>query len=188
MARIRGRDTKPEVVLRKALWHMGLRYRTHYRFAFGRPDLTFLGPRVVVFVDGCQWHGCPTHYVRPKTNSGFWASKLRENVERDSRQTLQFEAHDWTVVRLLEHEIFAQLDCAISQVQAAIHGENQSLDLWRTYAVEPISPAGDHERRHLVNLRDLTAKHSVEQERTTTKWRTSPVQHDRLTSDLPNSD
>lgn len=74
MSRVRDRDTKPELALRRRLWSIGLRYRLQYRLP-GRPDLTFVGARVVVFVDGCFWHGCPIHATRPATNTEFWTKR-----------------------------------------------------------------------------------------------------------------
>lgn len=88
MARIRGKDTGPEVALRRALWQAGLRYRLGMRVEGTRPDLTFPRARLVVFVDGCFWHGCPLHYVRPRTKEEFWALKLAVNTDRDRRQTV----------------------------------------------------------------------------------------------------
>ena len=100
MSRIRGRNTRPERRLRQALWAAGLRYRKHAKTPVGRPDLVFVGPRVAVFVDGCFWHGCPRHYVRPRSRTDFWSRKLRENVDRDRRQTLELHVRGWTVVRI----------------------------------------------------------------------------------------
>src|SRR5262245_41107618 len=100
MSRIRGKDTAPELALRHALWHRGLRYRKSVRVLGVRPDLTFLRAKLAVFVDGCFWHGCPEHYVRPRSESrAFWASKLRNNTDRDERQTRALEEQGWTVVR-----------------------------------------------------------------------------------------
>src|SRR4051794_33740524 len=82
MSRIKGKNTKPELMLRKALWAAGLRYRLHTRLP-GRPDLTFSGSRVVVFVDGCFWHSCPKHRTTPKTNAAFWNAKIGRNTARD---------------------------------------------------------------------------------------------------------
>ena len=104
MSRIRGSDTTPELLLRQRLWSDGLRYRLKYKVPAGRPDLVFPGARVVVFMDGCFWHGCPDHYVRPSSRSTFWAQKLAENVERDQRQTRELEAAGWRVIRIWEHE------------------------------------------------------------------------------------
>src|SRR5687768_10638296 len=106
MSRIRGRNTAPEIRLRQLLWRRGLRYRLAVRVSNVRPDLVFTGARLAVFVDGCFWHGCPEHYVRPRSsNAKFWAQKLQDNVSRDERQTLRLEADGWRVLRVWEHEL-----------------------------------------------------------------------------------
>jgi DNA mismatch endonuclease (patch repair protein) len=121
MSRIRSRDTKPELILRRILWSRGLRYRLHAKTPFGRPDLVFARKKVAVFVDGCFWHGCPDHYAPPRSQSRFWAEKLRQNVARDRLQTRQLEAHGWRVVRLWEHEIADQLADAAERVLLALN-------------------------------------------------------------------
>ncbi|MFN3633943.1 MAG: hypothetical protein ACK4U1_13970, partial [Exiguobacterium profundum] len=65
----RGKDTKMEVKVRKALWAAGYRYRKNNRKLYGTPDISFPGLRVVVFLDSCYWHGCPLHFKLPKTNA-----------------------------------------------------------------------------------------------------------------------
>ena len=120
MARIRGKDTSPERVLRSALWAVGLRYRVHDTAPIGRPDILFPTSRVAVFIDGCFWHGCPHHYVRPRTREGFWSEKLRTNVERDRRQTLHLESGGWRVVRIWEHEVEQDLDLMVARVRRAL--------------------------------------------------------------------
>ncbi|WP_354222283.1 very short patch repair endonuclease [Bradyrhizobium sp. F1.4.3] len=104
MSRIRGKDTKPEMVLRRALWSADLRYRLHVRIP-GRPDIVFIRARVAVFCDGCFWHGCPKHSVKPKTNSSFWSTKLAKNKARDEKVDAVLRAGGWTVMRFWEHEI-----------------------------------------------------------------------------------
>ena len=91
MASIRGKDTKPELNLRKELWRTGLRYRIGHGLP-GKPDIVFVSQRVVVFVDGCFWHQCPIHATRPKANRRFWQDKLRKNVLRDRRVNVQLNA------------------------------------------------------------------------------------------------
>lgn len=111
-----GRDTKPELALRRALHGMGYRYRVNFRPEKGlrrTADLVFTRRRVVVFVDGCFWHGCPEHATRPKTNEAFWESKLDRNVERDSATTSLLTASGWRVLRIWEHE---PLDNAVRKV------------------------------------------------------------------------
>ncbi len=82
MSRIRGGNTNPERIVARALWAAGLRYRLRLSRLAGRPDIVFTGARLAVFIDGCFWHGCPEHYVRPRSRSVFWRRKLRENVAR----------------------------------------------------------------------------------------------------------
>jgi len=104
MSQIRDRDTKPEMMLRKALWSAGLRYRLRHKVT-GRPDIAFPGSRVAVFCDGCFWHGCPDHSVSPKTNSSFWKAKIGKNRARDERVAAALRDEGWTVIRLWEHDI-----------------------------------------------------------------------------------
>lgn len=119
MSRIRGRDTGPELTLRRALWSAGLRYRLHARIA-GRPDIVFTRGRVAVFCDGCFWHGCPTHSVKPKTNSSFWGLKLARNKARDQAVTAALETEGWTVMRFWEHEIENDTAKVVAQVKRAV--------------------------------------------------------------------
>ena len=104
MSSIRGRDTRPEVRLRKALWALGLRYRLRSKLP-GRPDLVFVADHVAVFVDGCFWHQCPKHAVWPKNNSSFWRRKLEANVKRDRRNNRELKLQGWKVIRIWEHEV-----------------------------------------------------------------------------------
>lgn len=114
MSRIQGRNTKPELALRRLAWSMGLRYRLHRRVEGTRPDMVFPGPRVAVFVDGCFWHCCPLHGVMPKSNPSFWETKLRRNVERDREADARLEAAGWRIIRLWEHEVEHSAEsCAI---------------------------------------------------------------------------
>lgn len=105
MSRIQGKNTTPEISLRRAAWALGLRYRLHRRIGKTRPDLVFVGAKVAVFVDGCFWHGCPLHRVMPKNNREFWKKKLGRNVQRDAEDTQALTAAGWRVLRFWEHEI-----------------------------------------------------------------------------------
>ena len=105
MSRIRGKNTSPEMKLRKMLWESGLRgYRVHYKLP-GKPDIVFTRKKVVVFVDGCFWHKCPVCFRPPETNAEFWNDKLQKNVERDLKVTKELEDLGWTVLRFWEHEV-----------------------------------------------------------------------------------
>lgn len=83
---------------------MGLRYRLKAKIE-GKPDLVFPAARVVVFVDGCQWHCCLEHWVRPKSNTEFWDRKFDRNRRRDIVVNERLSAEGWKVLRFWEHEI-----------------------------------------------------------------------------------
>lgn len=121
MSRIRGRDTKPEVTLRSALWQLGLRFRKKSRLK-GRPDIVFPKERVAVFVDGCFWHRCPEHQTRPQANAEFWEQKLSANVARDRRTDVQLEAEAWAVVRIWEHEVENDAAAAARRIRKLVCG------------------------------------------------------------------
>jgi DNA mismatch endonuclease (patch repair protein) len=127
MALIRGANTKPEMILRKALWRQGLRYRVNTRIEGLRPDIVFPARRLAVFVDGCFWHGCPLHYVRPRSASGFWAAKLAANVARDRTQTLHLLGKGWDVLRFWEHQVKDNVEELVSVVAATYRGQPSEL-------------------------------------------------------------
>ncbi|MFK4089340.1 very short patch repair endonuclease [Kribbella sp. NPDC020789] len=107
MARQARRDTKPELELRRRLHRLGYRYRVNSPLP-GMPrrraDITFGPKRLIVFVDGCFWHGCPVHATSPQNNGEWWAEKLRKNIERDKDTDARLAAAGWTVLRIWEHE------------------------------------------------------------------------------------
>lgn len=126
MSRNRGRDTRPELVLRKACFAIGLRYVLNSNLP-GRPDFVFPKGRVVVFVDGCFWHGCPDHYQAPATRRAFWADKLTRNRARDADVTRQLTAAGWCVLRIWEHAVRSNLADAVGRIKlAACAGEPRS--------------------------------------------------------------
>jgi DNA mismatch endonuclease (patch repair protein) len=159
MARIRGKHTTPEKRLRAMLWAIGLRYRLHSKTPGGRPDIVFTRARVAIFIDGCFWHGCPTHYVRPRTRHDFWAEKLDTNVARDRRQTLRLDATGWIVMRLWEHELEGDVREVCRRIAVAVRtGRRETTPSWRVRQVDPLPGGGDRERRYLVDLRDAALR------------------------------
>lgn len=115
MSSIRGRDTKPELILRKALWAQGLRYRLNNRLP-GRPDIIFPGKKLAIFVDGCFWHRCPLHFQAPEANSLFWAEKIGRNVDRDREVDQRLRAQGWQVLRVWEHEIHESVAACVTRI------------------------------------------------------------------------
>lgn len=103
MSRIRGEDTKPELLVRKGLHARGLRYRLHDRKLPGAPDLVFPGQRAVVFVHGCFWHGhdCP-QFRLPTTRAEFWADKISKNRARDAASLLRLADMNWRTLVVWE--------------------------------------------------------------------------------------
>lgn len=107
MAAIKGKDTMPEMIVRKYLFSCGLRFRIQVRKLPGNPDIVLPKYKTVIFVDGCFWHGHEDcRYFRlPKSNVEFWKAKIERNVARDVRNEAALKALGWRVVRVWECEI-----------------------------------------------------------------------------------
>ncbi len=106
MSRVRGRDTLPEMRVRRLLHAAGLRYRLHGKGLPGKPDLVFAGLGAVVFVHGCFWHMHKCRWGRPvpSTNKGFWAEKRMGNAARDKRNRAALKQAGWRVFEIWECE------------------------------------------------------------------------------------
>ncbi|MEV0384271.1 very short patch repair endonuclease [Nonomuraea sp. NPDC050643] len=103
----KGRDTKPELALRRAVHALGLRYRVSIRplpSIRRTADLVFTKAKVAVFMDGCFWHGCPQHHTKAATNADYWAEKVVKNRARDNETDRILAEAGWTVIRVWEHE------------------------------------------------------------------------------------
>ncbi|WP_234427805.1 very short patch repair endonuclease, partial [Streptomyces badius] len=119
MQAIRSRDTKPERLIRRLVHANGLRYRVAARplpDLRRTADMVFRPAKVAVFIDGCYWHGCPEHYVSPKTNPGYWSEKVARNVARDRDTDERLSAAGWLVLRFWEHQ--SSDACALSIISA----------------------------------------------------------------------
>lgn len=119
----RSRDTGPELAVRRLLHRRGVRYRVAPLLRLPerhvRPDIVFGSATVAVFIDGCFWHGCPTHGTMPKTRSEYWATKFRANQERDRLVDSALETAGWKVVRRWEHEPPDRIADEVTAVVAA---------------------------------------------------------------------
>ncbi|MFC9477423.1 MULTISPECIES: very short patch repair endonuclease [Streptomyces] len=125
MQAIRSRDTKPERLIRRLVHANGLRYRVAARplpDLRRTADMVFRPAKVAVFIDGCYWHGCPEHYVSPKTNPGYWSEKVARNVARDRDTDERLSAAGWLVLRFWEHQ--SSDACALSIISAVRERRN----------------------------------------------------------------
>ena len=107
MANVKGRNTKPELVVRSIIHRMGFRYRLHVADLPGKPDIVLPRHKKVIFVNGCFWHGhkdCP-RAKRPTTNTSSWDAKLDENILRDKRNVRKLKKDGWHTLTIWECEI-----------------------------------------------------------------------------------
>ena len=118
MSSIRGKDTKPEMRLRRALHAEGLRYRIRKQLP-GRPDIVFGPARLAVFVQGCWWHRCPKHFRMPESNVDFWRAKFDRNVERDRQVATKLRRMGWSVLHIWEHDVNGNLEASVRRVKAS---------------------------------------------------------------------
>lgn len=112
MSRVRDRNTKPEMVVRKQLFGSGLRYRLHRNDLPGKPDIVLPTKKVCIFVNGCFWHqhsGCK-NAKRPSTNTVFWNDKLDKNKKRDNSNLKKLVKLGWTVIVIWECEVKQGVD------------------------------------------------------------------------------
>lgn len=115
----RARDTKPELAVRRLLHARGRRYRVSYRPLLQdrrrSVDLAFTRKKIAVLIDGCYWHGCPEHFIMPKSNVDYWSAKITRNQERDAETTRLLQDAGWTVLRFWEHEDPADIAAAVER-------------------------------------------------------------------------
>ncbi|MFL0575923.1 very short patch repair endonuclease [Brevibacterium luteolum] len=124
----RRRDTDPEIRIRRELHRCGLRYRVDAAPLRGlrrKADVVLSKARIAVFVDGCYWHGCPIHFVMPKTNIDYWAHKIRTNVERDRETDRLLEEAGWLPLRYWEHEDPAEVAAEIVELWRSRTGRSR---------------------------------------------------------------
>ena len=103
MSGIRGKNTKPELLIRKGLHRLGFRYRLHVKDLTGKPDLVLPKYKAVIFVHGCFWHGHDCHLFKwPSTRPGFWKEKIAKNRQRDAKTIETLQKSDWRILCIWE--------------------------------------------------------------------------------------
>lgn len=124
MSAIRGRGNRSTELAMVALFRsFGITGWRRHQNLLGRPDFVFREARLAVFVDGCFWHGCSIHGVRPKQNRAFWDVKISTNMKRDRRVTRHLRNSGWTVIRIWEHQLRMPAS-AVRRVQAALQDKS----------------------------------------------------------------
>ena len=115
MSANKAKNTKPEILLRKALWEKGIRgYRLNWKKAPGRPDIAFPGKKIAIFINGCYWHRCPKcDLPLPKSNVQFWKDKFDKNIARDKKKNKELLDLGWNVLVFWECDIKTDIfDCS----------------------------------------------------------------------------
>lgn len=123
MSSIKSRNTRPELILRRALWDHGIRgYRLYWNKVPGRPDIAFPGKKIAIFVNGCFWHRCPyCNPPIPKSHSGFWENKFDRNIERDKRKIELLTNNNWKVMVIWECKIRNELKNCLSTISSIVN-------------------------------------------------------------------
>lgn len=123
MKQIKNKDSKIEVILRKALWARGLHYRKNVTSIIGKPDIVFKSKKVAVFCDSEFWHGYDWENRKKdfKSNQEFWIPKIERNMERDLEVTRQLESEGWTVLRFWGKEITKHTEDCVNIIEKAVH-------------------------------------------------------------------
>ncbi|MHB1687810.1 MAG: very short patch repair endonuclease [Ignavibacteriaceae bacterium] len=123
MRKIKGKNTKPELILRSALFKQGYRFRIHKKDLPGKPDVFLPKYKTIIFVHGCFWHyhkNCPEGRI-PSTNSKFWKEKLEKNVVKDKRHNSQLRKLGWKVIIVWECEVEKKLEKILKKIESVIH-------------------------------------------------------------------
>jgi len=122
MRAIKSKDTIIELMLRRALWREGIRYRKNYKSLLGKPDIAITKYRIAIFCDSVFWHGYEweERNKRIKSNRDYWIPKIERNMERDRQVNAQLTNDGWIVLRFWEWEIKKQLDKCINEIMITI--------------------------------------------------------------------
>lgn len=143
MSRIRSRNTRPEMAVRRYLWRQGYRYRLCVRKLPGKPDIVIRRLKVAIFVNGCFWHGHGHIDRRPSTNAAYWEQKIENNKRRDVENGIKLRQMGWTVITIWECELtprhreatLARLGEALRMLAASPYNRTDNDDL--SLAAEP---------------------------------------------------
>jgi DNA mismatch endonuclease (patch repair protein) len=142
MRAIKSKNTKSEMLLAKALWHRGYRYRKHDKSIFGTPDLTFKKLKIAIFIDSEFFHGKDFETKKkPVNNAEFWEKKIKRNIERDQQVNEYLTTHGWTVLRFWSEDIKKNLHKVTRSIENTIEEKRNLIN----YKTKPIQlPSGNY--------------------------------------------
>ena len=127
MSRIKSKNTKIEILLRKELWHRGISYRINCKDIFGKPDICFRKKKIAVFCDSEFWHGKDFLEGRiPKSNQDYWIPKITRNIERDKEVTEKLQIEGWTVLRFWGKEILKNTSECAGMIEYYLNKQEKS--------------------------------------------------------------
>jgi DNA mismatch endonuclease (patch repair protein) len=150
MSRIRRRDTRPELLLRKAVWARGLRgYRLDDRRLPGRPDLAWTRKKVAVFIDGAFWHGHPSAFTHGKSGA-YWDEKIARNIQRDRLADAALKQMGWTVFRFWDFEVRKECGRCVAEIEATLIAGTLCDAPAAATPPEPLQPRRRPAKRTLV--------------------------------------
>jgi len=123
MSKIRGKNTKIEVVVFRELRKRGIYFQKHYKSIEGNPDIALPRKKKAVFVDGDFWHGYQLKKLKARLPKGYWISKIERNVKRDKKNRSLLRKKGWQVIRVWEHEIEKDLDASVNRIKSFLLNE-----------------------------------------------------------------
>lgn len=126
MQNIRSTNTKIEILIRRELFKIGLRFRKNVSKIEGKPDIVFPKQKVAVFLDSCFWHSCPYHSNIPDTNKPYWINKLKRNKKRDKEVNKKLKKDGWKVLRFWEHSIKKNIKGVVEKIELAVKSRKRA--------------------------------------------------------------
>lgn len=126
MQRVKNKDSEIEILLRKALWVKGYRYRKNVKSIYGHPDIAFISKKIAIFCDSEFWHGYDWENRKKdfKVRQDFWIPKIERNIERDKEVTARLEQDGWIVIRFWGKEIKKNTDYCVNIIEKAVNGND----------------------------------------------------------------
>lgn len=161
MSHIRSEDTRPELAIRRELWHRGYRFRTNVAGLPGKPDIVLAKYRTAIFVNGCFWHGhkgCPK-FVLPETNREFWEQKIRRNRERDLVNNERLELLAWSVITVWECELSkAKIRQTVDRITSQLETDKAEWENFRLRRKQDRAFAREHQAKRRKVLEQMEAE------------------------------